>query len=40
VTGALVRAAVAALGQVAGLVLLAAGLAHAVARAADRPTAP
>ncbi|SET24841.1 thiol reductant ABC exporter subunit CydC [Geodermatophilus poikilotrophus] len=33
VTGALVRAAVAALGQVAGLVLLAAGLAHAVARA-------
>ncbi|ADB76198.1 thiol reductant ABC exporter subunit CydC [Geodermatophilus obscurus] len=36
VTGALVRAAVAALGQVAGLVLLAAGLAHAVARAADQ----
>jgi ATP-binding cassette, subfamily C, bacterial CydCD len=34
VTGALVRAALAALGQVAGLVLLAAGLAHAVARAA------
>ena len=33
VTGALVRAALAALGQVAGLVLLAAGLAHAVARA-------
>ncbi|MGY1662769.1 thiol reductant ABC exporter subunit CydC [Geodermatophilus sp. SYSU D00705] len=33
-TGALVRQAVAALGQVAGLVLLAAGLAHAVARAA------
>ncbi|SOD99312.1 thiol reductant ABC exporter subunit CydC [Blastococcus haudaquaticus] len=32
-TGALVRAAVAALGQTAGLVLLAAGLAHAVARA-------
>ncbi|MGY1822105.1 thiol reductant ABC exporter subunit CydC [Geodermatophilus sp. SYSU D00079] len=33
-TGALVRQAVAALGQAAGLVLLAAGLAHAVARAA------
>ena len=32
-TGALVRAAVAALAQTAGLVLLAAGLAHAVARA-------
>jgi ATP-binding cassette subfamily C protein CydCD len=36
VTGALVRAAVAALVQVAGLVLLAAGLAHAVARAAGQ----
>ncbi len=36
VTGAVVRAAVAALGQVAGLVLLAAGLAHAVARAAGQ----
>ncbi|SDM20220.1 ATP-binding cassette, subfamily C, CydCD [Geodermatophilus siccatus] len=36
VTGALVRAALAALGQVAGLVLLAAGLAHAVARAAGQ----
>ncbi|MGR6965182.1 thiol reductant ABC exporter subunit CydC [Geodermatophilus sp. URMC 61] len=35
-TGALVRAAAAALGQVAGLVLLAAGLAHAVARAAGQ----
>ncbi|MBB3085360.1 thiol reductant ABC exporter subunit CydC [Geodermatophilus sabuli] len=33
-TGALVRQGVAALGQVGGLVLLAAGLAHAVARAA------
>jgi ATP-binding cassette, subfamily C, bacterial CydCD len=33
-TGALLRQAVAALGQAAGLVLLAAGLAHAVARAA------
>ncbi|WP_456851040.1 thiol reductant ABC exporter subunit CydC [Geodermatophilus sp. SYSU D00742] len=33
-TGALVRQAVAALGQVAGLVLVSAGLAHAVARAA------
>ncbi|WP_244522347.1 thiol reductant ABC exporter subunit CydC [Geodermatophilus africanus] len=33
VTGAVVRAAVAALGQVAGLVLVAAGLADAVARA-------
>ncbi len=31
-TGALVRAALAALAQTAGLVLLAAGLAHAVAR--------
>ncbi|MGY1681835.1 thiol reductant ABC exporter subunit CydC [Geodermatophilus sp. SYSU D01176] len=36
VTGALVRAAFAALGQVAGLVLLAGGLAHAVARAAGQ----
>ncbi|TFV57119.1 hypothetical protein E4P41_14815, partial [Geodermatophilus sp. DF01-2] len=36
VTGALLRAALAALGQVAGLVLLAAGLAHAVARAAGQ----
>ncbi|SDO48857.1 thiol reductant ABC exporter subunit CydC [Geodermatophilus sp. DSM 45219] len=36
VTGALLRAAVAALVQVAGLVLLAAGLAHAVARAAGQ----
>ncbi|MGY1760416.1 thiol reductant ABC exporter subunit CydC [Geodermatophilus sp. SYSU D00779] len=35
-SGALVRAALAALGQVAGLVLLAAGLAHAVARAAGQ----
>ncbi|HEY6749266.1 MAG TPA: hypothetical protein VI357_26570, partial [Mycobacteriales bacterium] len=34
VRGALVRAAVAALGSTAGLVLLAAGLAHAIARAA------
>ncbi|WP_212719098.1 hypothetical protein, partial [Blastococcus sp. CCUG 61487] len=33
-TGALVRAALAALAQSAGLVLLAAGLAHAVARGA------
>jgi ATP-binding cassette subfamily C protein CydCD len=42
--GALVRAALAALGQTAGLVLLAAGLAHAVARAAGltdgSPTQP
>ncbi|WP_211295539.1 hypothetical protein, partial [Blastococcus saxobsidens] len=33
-TGALVRAALSALVQTGGLVLLAAGLAHAVARAA------
>ncbi|NEK85601.1 thiol reductant ABC exporter subunit CydC [Blastococcus saxobsidens] len=43
-TGALVRAALAALLQTGGLVLLAAGLAHAVARAAGQadgsPTAP
>ncbi|MGY2065710.1 thiol reductant ABC exporter subunit CydC [Blastococcus sp. SYSU DS0619] len=43
-TGALVRAALAALGQTAGLVLLAAGLAHAVARASGladgAPTLP
>ncbi|MGY1690996.1 thiol reductant ABC exporter subunit CydC [Geodermatophilus sp. SYSU D01105] len=39
-TGALVRQAAAALGQVAGLVLLAAGLAHAVARAAGLAEGP
>ncbi|WP_305037564.1 thiol reductant ABC exporter subunit CydC [Geodermatophilus sp. TF02-6] len=39
-TGALVRAALAALGQTAGLVLLAAGLAHAVARAAGQAEGP
>ncbi|WP_239521698.1 thiol reductant ABC exporter subunit CydC [Geodermatophilus sabuli] len=38
--GALVRAALAALGQTAGLVLLAAGLAHAVARAAGQAEGP
>lgn len=39
-TGALVRAAVAALVQTAGLVLLAAGLAHAVARGAGLAEGP
>ncbi|MGY1703395.1 thiol reductant ABC exporter subunit CydC [Geodermatophilus sp. SYSU D00697] len=39
-TGALLRQAAAALGQVAGLVLLAAGLAHAVARAAGLAEGP
>ncbi|MGR7026474.1 thiol reductant ABC exporter subunit CydC [Geodermatophilus sp. URMC 62] len=38
--GALARAALAALGSTAGLVLLAAGLAHAVARAAGADGAP
>ncbi|WP_255362171.1 thiol reductant ABC exporter subunit CydC [Blastococcus aurantiacus] len=39
-TGALVRAAVAALAQTAGLVLLAAGLAHAVARGSGLAEGP
>ncbi|WP_040339772.1 hypothetical protein, partial [Candidatus Blastococcus massiliensis] len=39
-TGALVRAALAALVQTAGLVLLAAGLAHAVARGSGLTDGP